>query len=105
MVKSALQGDFSSAKAGHERVLESSIAIFADGSPGGIKTMLNEKQLCGTAVRPLVASKRTSRSEFKKIGPYCRLKTAYSLLNTQYYENESQFRCKRKQHEQFRQGH
>ncbi|GDX50237.1 4-hydroxy-tetrahydrodipicolinate synthase [Bacteroidota bacterium] len=52
MVKSALQGDFSSAKAGHERVLESSIAIFADGSPGGIKTMLNEKQLCGTAVRP-----------------------------------------------------
>jgi 4-hydroxy-tetrahydrodipicolinate synthase len=52
MVKSALQGDFIAAKAAHERVLESSIAIFADGSPGGIKTMLNEKQLCGTAVRP-----------------------------------------------------
>ena len=52
MVKSALQGDFTAARAAHERVLESSIAIFADGSPGGIKTMLNEKQLCGTAVRP-----------------------------------------------------
>ena len=52
MVKSALQGDFTVARAAHERVLESSIAIFADGSPGGIKTMLNEKQLCGTAVRP-----------------------------------------------------
>jgi len=52
MVKSAIQGDFIAAKAAHERVLESSIAIFADGSPGGIKTMLNEKQLCGTAVRP-----------------------------------------------------
>jgi 4-hydroxy-tetrahydrodipicolinate synthase len=52
MVKFALQGDFIAAKAAHERVLESSIAIFADGSPGGIKTMLNEKQLCGTAVRP-----------------------------------------------------
>lgn len=52
MVKSALQGDIISARAAHERVLESSIAIFADGSPGGIKTMLNEKQLCGTAVRP-----------------------------------------------------
>ena len=52
MVKSALQGDFIAAKAAHERVLESSIAIFADGSPGGIKTMLHEKQLCGTAVRP-----------------------------------------------------
>lgn len=52
MVKSALQGDFTAARAAHERVLESSIAIFVDGSPGGIKTMLNEKQLCGTAVRP-----------------------------------------------------
>ena len=52
MLKSALQGDFTAARAAHERVLESSIAIFADGSPGGIKTMLNEKQLCGTAVRP-----------------------------------------------------
>jgi 4-hydroxy-tetrahydrodipicolinate synthase len=52
MVRSAIQGDFIAAKAAHERVLESSIAIFADGSPGGIKTMLNEKQLCGTAVRP-----------------------------------------------------
>jgi len=52
MVKSAIQDDFIAAKAAHERVLESSIAIFADGSPGGIKTMLNEKQLCGTAVRP-----------------------------------------------------
>ena len=52
MVKSALQGDIIAARASHERVLESSIAIFADGSPGGIKTMLNEKQLCGTAVRP-----------------------------------------------------
>jgi 4-hydroxy-tetrahydrodipicolinate synthase len=51
MVKSAIQGDFIAAKAAHERVLESSIAIFADGSPGGIKTMLNEKHLCGTAVR------------------------------------------------------
>ena len=52
MVKSALQGDIIAARASHERVLESSIAIFADGSPGGIKTMLHEKQLCGTAVRP-----------------------------------------------------
>ena len=52
MVKSALHGDFAAAKTAHELVLESSIAIFADGSPGGIKTMLHEKQLCGTAVRP-----------------------------------------------------
>lgn len=52
MVKSALQGNFSEAKVAHERILESAIAIFSDGSPGGIKTMLNEKQLCGTTVRP-----------------------------------------------------
>lgn len=52
MVRSALQGDLMAARAAHERVLESSIAIFSDGSPGGIKTMLNEKKLCGTAVRP-----------------------------------------------------
>ena len=52
MVKSALQGDIIAARASHESVLESSIAIFADGSPGGIKTMLHEKQLCGPAVRP-----------------------------------------------------
>lgn len=52
MVRSALQGDFSAAKKAHETVLESAIAIFADGSPSGIKTMLNEMGLCGTTVRP-----------------------------------------------------
>lgn len=52
MVRSALQGDFSTAKKAHETVLESAIAIFADGSPSGIKTMLNEMGLCGTTVRP-----------------------------------------------------
>lgn len=52
MVRSALQGDFSAAKKAHEAVLESAIAIFADGSPSGIKTMLNEMGLCGTTVRP-----------------------------------------------------
>ena len=52
MVRSALQGDFASARSAHEQVLESAIAIFADGSPSGIKTMLNEMKLCGTTVRP-----------------------------------------------------
>jgi 4-hydroxy-tetrahydrodipicolinate synthase len=44
--------DFTAARKAHEIVLESAIAIFNDGSPGGIKTMLNEKSLCGTTVRP-----------------------------------------------------
>ena len=52
MVRSALNGDFISARLANNKILEASIAIFADGSPGGIKTMLHEKSLCGTAVRP-----------------------------------------------------
>lgn len=52
MVKAALAGNFAEARALHEKTLEGSIAIFADGSPGGIKTMLNEMGLCETTVRP-----------------------------------------------------
>ncbi|MEY3716617.1 MAG: hypothetical protein RL285_492 [Bacteroidota bacterium] len=52
MVRAALSGDFLAARKAHETVLESAIAIFADGSPSGIKTMLNEMNLCGTSVRP-----------------------------------------------------
>lgn len=52
MVKAALQGDFATARSLHEKTLEGSIAIFADGSPGGIKTMLHEMGLCETTVRP-----------------------------------------------------
>ncbi|MSP58329.1 MAG: 4-hydroxy-tetrahydrodipicolinate synthase [Flavobacteriaceae bacterium] len=51
MVQSALKGDWESAKKAHYQVLEAAIAIFEDGSPGGIKTMLNELGLCKTTVR------------------------------------------------------
>ena len=52
MVKAALQGDIKTARTLHNQTLEGSLAIFADGSPGGIKTMLNEMGLCETTVRP-----------------------------------------------------
>lgn len=51
MVKSCLEGNWAEAKSLHYKTMESAIAIFADGSPSGIKTMLNEKGLCGSAVR------------------------------------------------------
>jgi 4-hydroxy-tetrahydrodipicolinate synthase len=52
MVQAALQGDLHTARSLHNKTVEGSIAIFADGSPGGIKTMLNEMGLCETTVRP-----------------------------------------------------
>ncbi len=52
MVQAALLGDMHTARTLHNKTVEGSIAIFADGSPGGIKTMLNEMGLCETTVRP-----------------------------------------------------
>ena len=51
MVRACLEGQWAEAKSLHYQTMESAIAIFADGSPSGIKTMLNEKGLCGTTVR------------------------------------------------------
>jgi len=52
MVQAALKGNLIEARALHNKTVEGSIAIFADGSPGGIKTMMHELGLCGTTVRP-----------------------------------------------------
>lgn len=51
MVRAALSGNWQEARNLHECCLEASIAIFADGSPGGIKEMLNEMGICETTVR------------------------------------------------------
>lgn len=51
MVRAALTGDWNTARALHRETLEASLAIFADGSPGGIKVMLNEMGICETTVR------------------------------------------------------
>lgn len=52
MVRDCLNGDYANARMVHYEILEGSIRIFEDGSPGGIKVMLNEMGLCETFVRP-----------------------------------------------------
>lgn len=52
MVRAALKGDFTTARTMHYDTMEGAMEIFADGSPGGIKVMLNQMGLCQTAVRP-----------------------------------------------------
>ncbi len=51
MVKAALAGNWSESRKLHNQILEGTLAIFADGSPGGIKVMLNEMGLCENVVR------------------------------------------------------
>ncbi|MBM3920643.1 MAG: 4-hydroxy-tetrahydrodipicolinate synthase [Sphingomonadales bacterium] len=51
MVKAALAGNWNEARKLHNQILEGALAIFADGSPGGIKVMLNEMGLCENVVR------------------------------------------------------
>jgi 4-hydroxy-tetrahydrodipicolinate synthase len=68
MVKACLEGRFADAKSLHYQTMESAIAIFADGSPSGIKTMLNEKGLCGTAVRqPLWPVNATVEANLRRL--------------------------------------
>lgn len=68
MVKACLEGRFNEAKSLHYQTLEASIAIFADGSPSGIKTMLNELGLCGTSVRqPLWPVNSTVDANLRKL--------------------------------------
>lgn len=51
MVKAALNKNWDEARKLHNTILEGALAIFADGSPGGIKVMLNEMGLCENVVR------------------------------------------------------
>ena len=52
MVRACLNGNWDTARTLHYQTMPAAIQIFADGSPGGIKTMLNEMGLCETVVRP-----------------------------------------------------
>jgi 4-hydroxy-tetrahydrodipicolinate synthase len=51
MVRLGLKGDFEQARAIHYKLYEAMKAIFTDGSPGGIKVLLNEMGLCENIVR------------------------------------------------------
>lgn len=52
MVNDALAGRWDEAKSKHYQILKASQKIFEDGSPGGIKVMLNQMGLCETHLRP-----------------------------------------------------
>ncbi len=51
MVRYALDSNFENARYLHYRLLPIMNAIFDDGNPGGIKCVLNELGICGTAMR------------------------------------------------------
>jgi len=64
MVRHCLKGDFETARKLHYRIFESSTNIFADGSPSGIKIMLEQMGICGSAVRmPLAPVSNTVKAQ------------------------------------------
>ncbi len=55
MVRHALKGDFQAARQIHYRMLPIMTAVFREGSPAGIKFLLQELGLCKSNLRlPLV---------------------------------------------------
>ena len=68
MVRSALSFDFKSAQKLHYKVMDISEQIFADGNPGGIKFILDKKNITKSTVRlPLVEPNDTVKSKLKKL--------------------------------------
>ncbi len=58
MVKLMLENRIEEARQLHYLIYEAMTTIFADGSPGGIKVMLNELGICHNIVRPPLATVR-----------------------------------------------
>jgi len=55
MIRLCLKGDFKDAQKGHYDLIDFTRLMFADGSPGGVKTALKELRICGDTLRlPLV---------------------------------------------------
>lgn len=51
MVRACIEGRWDDARELHYECLEAALAIFSDGSPGGIKVMLHEMGICENIVR------------------------------------------------------
>ena len=59
MVRQGIKGDYKKARANHFLLLDFTNALFADGSPAGIKAALEIKKLCRNELRlPLVGVKK-----------------------------------------------
>ncbi|MBL7139073.1 MAG: 4-hydroxy-tetrahydrodipicolinate synthase [Bacteroidales bacterium] len=68
MVRHGLKGDFTKARKIHFQLIDMIHALFADGSPGGIKALLELKGLCQNIVRlPLVPVNQTTRDMIRSL--------------------------------------
>lgn len=72
MIRTCLSGEFKAALKGHYDLIEFTRLMFAEGSPGGIKTALKQLGICGDTLRlPLVqvspAAADKIAAELKKI--------------------------------------
>ena len=72
MIRTCIIGDFKSAQTSHYQLIEFTRLMFAEGSPGGVKTALKQLGVCGDRLRlPLVqVSEGTAAkidAELKKI--------------------------------------
>jgi 4-hydroxy-tetrahydrodipicolinate synthase len=68
MVRSGLNGDFTSARAIHFELLDLINALFLDGSPGGVKAALHMLHLCDEIVRlPLAPVNKDVHKLIKKL--------------------------------------
>jgi 4-hydroxy-tetrahydrodipicolinate synthase len=55
MIRTCMTGDFKAAHKAHYQLIEFTRLMFADGSPGGVKTALKQLGVCGDTLRlPLV---------------------------------------------------
>ena len=70
MVRTALAGNITGARAAHYELFDIMKLIFADGSPGGIKVILEAMGLCENVVRlplaPVSSSVKTQLLEAMK---------------------------------------
>lgn len=68
MVRAGLDGDFATANEMHYKMYPVTKAIYADGSPGGIKFVLSEMGLCKNIVRlPLAPVNSTVEENLRKL--------------------------------------
>ncbi len=68
MVRFGLKGDFASARKLHYKLTEITEQLFADGSPGGIKTVLELHKICKPYVRlPLAGVNKTVHAKITEL--------------------------------------
>ncbi|MBA3286282.1 MAG: 4-hydroxy-tetrahydrodipicolinate synthase [Nitrosopumilus sp.] len=68
MVRAALQNDFDNARRLHYQLMEITSMLFAEGSPAGIKEVLNIKNICQPHLRlPLVGVSDKLKSAMKEV--------------------------------------